>query len=376
MAFTYRNPERSTDPHRVLPSARSIIVGARSYLADAEPSAPTPTSARVARYAWADHYGELRDGLQVLAARLKDSGEKAVVLADDNSIVDREVAYRAGLGWFGKNANLLLSRCGQLLRARVHRHHAPSSPPPNRSPTAAGRAGVASTAAPRARSSPPASIDANRCLAWILQQPGLDPDRVPRGASATGSTAATTARTSARRRCRLGRRASAPARRRREAWVDVLDLLDADDETLLERHGRWYIAEPRPALVAAQRARRARQRRRRRDRTAVPAIARPLPHGARPDPRRDTRRGLWRRSPAPRRSSPLASAAREAPARHERLPTQDRRHPVAALGVVAAPAARLVRRPHQPVRRAPRSSTPRSRSASSAPASRCCCRTR
>ena len=27
-----------------------------------------------------------------------------------------------------------------------------------------------------------------------------------------------------------------------QAWVDVLDLLDADDETLLQRHGRWYIA--------------------------------------------------------------------------------------------------------------------------------------
>ena len=27
-----------------------------------------------------------------------------------------------------------------------------------------------------------------------------------------------------------------------QAWVDVLDLLDADDDTLLHRHGRWYIA--------------------------------------------------------------------------------------------------------------------------------------
>ena len=41
----------------------------------------------------------------------------------------------------------------------------------------------------------------------------------------------------------------------------------------------------------------------------------------------------------------------EAPARHQRLPTQDRRHPVAAVGVVAAAAARPVRGAHQPVRR-------------------------
>ncbi len=66
----------------------------------------------------------------------------------------------------------------------------------------------------------------------------------------------------------------------------------------------------------------------------------------------------------------------EAPARHERLPAEDRRHPVAAVGVVAAVAARVVRRAHQSRTTAPPSSTPRSRSASSAPASRCCCRTR
>ena len=31
MQFTYRNPERSTDPGRILPGARSLVVGAWSY---------------------------------------------------------------------------------------------------------------------------------------------------------------------------------------------------------------------------------------------------------------------------------------------------------------------------------------------------------
>ena len=38
MAFTYHNPDRSTDPDRAVPGARSVIVGARSYLADATPA--------------------------------------------------------------------------------------------------------------------------------------------------------------------------------------------------------------------------------------------------------------------------------------------------------------------------------------------------
>ena len=31
-----------------------------------------------------------------------------------------------------------------------------------------------------------------------------------------------------------------------QAWVDVLDLLDATDEELVERHGRWYLANRDP----------------------------------------------------------------------------------------------------------------------------------
>jgi epoxyqueuosine reductase len=40
----------------------------------------------------------------------------------------------------------------------------------------------------------------------------------------------------------LGRRHRVPLDAAASAWVDVLDLLDADDDSLLDRHGHWYIA--------------------------------------------------------------------------------------------------------------------------------------
>ena len=45
---------------------------------------------------------------------------------------------------------------------------------------------------------------------------------------------------------RLGRRHEQPLDPRSVAWVDVLDLLAADDRALLDRHGRWYIADRDP----------------------------------------------------------------------------------------------------------------------------------
>ncbi len=115
MGFTYRNPERSTDPRtggrrRPLDHRRR----ARPYRAVDEPERPVGAQARVARYAWVDHYTPLRLGLREIAHRLRRAGHRAVVFADDNSIVDREVAYRAGLGWFGKNANILLPGAGSF----------------------------------------------------------------------------------------------------------------------------------------------------------------------------------------------------------------------------------------------------------------------
>ena len=69
MQFTYRNPIRSTDPTSTMPTARSIIVGARSYATEM-PLKPDEVSARIARYVWADYYEQLRCGLAQIAAQL------------------------------------------------------------------------------------------------------------------------------------------------------------------------------------------------------------------------------------------------------------------------------------------------------------------
>ncbi|MDH4365171.1 MAG: hypothetical protein OEY70_13940, partial [Acidimicrobiia bacterium] len=49
MQFTYRNPERSTDPGQLLRGAASMVVGLLGYQR-AEPPAPAEPAGRVARY--------------------------------------------------------------------------------------------------------------------------------------------------------------------------------------------------------------------------------------------------------------------------------------------------------------------------------------
>ncbi|MBJ7308515.1 MAG: DUF1730 domain-containing protein, partial [Acidimicrobiia bacterium] len=113
MAFTYRDPPRSTDPARILDGARSLVVGALPYAAGSvgEPQFDGPAG-RVARYAVSDHYTALRSALEAVAQKLEAAGYRTRVVLDDNALVDRAAAQRAGLGWFGHNANLLVPGYG------------------------------------------------------------------------------------------------------------------------------------------------------------------------------------------------------------------------------------------------------------------------
>lgn len=248
MAFTYRNPDRSTDPAMAVRDARSIVVGARSYLL-AEPPRPEEPCGRVARYAWVDHYEQLRVALRAMAHELRARGWKAVAFADDNSVVDREVAWLAGIGWFGKNANLLLPRAGSWFVLGCVITDAPL--PTSAEPVADGCGGCRRCldACPTGAIVAPGVIDANRCLAWLVQRPGVFP-REHRAALADRLYGCDDCQDVCPPNLRY---AAAPAAStiggtgvEVEAWVPVLDLLDATDDALLERYGRWYIAQREP----------------------------------------------------------------------------------------------------------------------------------
>jgi epoxyqueuosine reductase len=187
----------------------------------------------------------LRVGLKAVALRLRAAGERAVVFADDNSVADREVAYRCGLAWFGKNANVLVPGAGSwfVLGSVVTTADYPESTPIG---DGCGSCTRCIEACPTGAIVAPGVIDANRCLAWVLQRPEAIPPEL-RAAVGDRIYGCDDCQDACPPTVRLGRRHSRRLEGDVQAWVDVLDLLDADDDTVLARYGRWYIAgrEPR-----------------------------------------------------------------------------------------------------------------------------------
>jgi epoxyqueuosine reductase len=268
MQFTYRNPDRSTDPTRILPGARSLVVGAWSYRQSetvlttepgngqsggARPGSPT---GRVARYARSDHYGSLRSALTAVADHLGERGWRATVVCDDNALVDRAAAHRAGIGWFGKNSLLLVPGAGSWFVLGSVVTDAPLHPSRPAAPaeTAAHAEGCGSCsrcmgACPTGALVSPGVLDARRCLAWLVQAPGSFPEeyRAALGDRIYGCD-------ECQQVCpinKLADRRDPPSAVESTdgSGVDLLDLLEASDRRLMEAHGRWYIAERDPRYL-------------------------------------------------------------------------------------------------------------------------------
>lgn len=254
MHFTYSDPERATDPSKELDTALCLVVAAMSYphssvrtqpfnslnkeleaaqkssldtgnswgiknnsngsavpstsvhstenqsappkSSNDSPAAPSPLG-RIAAHAWEDRYSTLRRALGSIASLLQEHGWHAVILADSNSLVDREAAWLAGLGWYGKNSLFFVEGLGSWVLLGSVLTDAPLRPVRQRWTTYTGKlqGSTRATELPKQRSKcggcdkcikacptsaiiAPGVIDARRCLAWRLQAPGSLPEEL------------------------------------------------------------------------------------------------------------------------------------------------------------------------------------------------------
>ncbi|MGI9644016.1 MAG: epoxyqueuosine reductase, partial [Ilumatobacteraceae bacterium] len=186
-------------------------------------------------------YAVLRSGLWEVARAIRRAGHKAVVFADDNSIVDRAVAHRAGLGWYGKNSNLLLPGAGSFFVLGSIVTTAVYEPAPGVAADACGTCTRCIDACPTDAIVDDGVIDGARCLSWVLQKPG--PIEAPlREAVADRIYGCDDCQDVCPISVRLGPRNTVSLPADSAAWVDVVGLLDADDTEIEQRFGRWYIA--------------------------------------------------------------------------------------------------------------------------------------
>ncbi len=108
MSYMERNADTRRDVSMILPGARSVIVVAKNYYSPHQH--PPDAVGKIARYAWGDDYhvvlppmlDQLCNAVKVL---VPDAETRRYT--DTGPVLEKEWAVRAGVGWMGKNGNIL-----------------------------------------------------------------------------------------------------------------------------------------------------------------------------------------------------------------------------------------------------------------------------
>lgn len=107
--------DKRTDPSKLVPGAKSVIVLLLNYL---PPIQQDENTYKIAKYAHGQDYhfvvkGMLRSFQQEINKMLISHAGRAFV--DSAPVLERSLAAKAGLGWIGKNANLISPKNGSFL---------------------------------------------------------------------------------------------------------------------------------------------------------------------------------------------------------------------------------------------------------------------
>ncbi|CAN5408554.1 tRNA epoxyqueuosine(34) reductase QueG [soil metagenome] len=178
MEWMARDPERRTDPQKVLPGARAIVVLATNYLpAETTPARP----GRIARYAVGDDYHDLiEDRLRDLDAVLAEAGGTQRCYVDTGPLLERDLASEAGIGWNGKSTVQIHPELGTwffLSEILTTLPLEPDAPHPDR----CGSCTRCLDACPTDAITAPRRLDARRCISYLtIEHKGAIPDEFRR----------------------------------------------------------------------------------------------------------------------------------------------------------------------------------------------------
>jgi len=102
------------DPAKLVPGARSVITLLMNYYPSAH---QIPEAPKIAKYAFGNDYHEvIREKLKLLLLQIKENiGEvNGRGFVDSAPVLERSWAQKSGLGWVGKNGNLINKQNGSF----------------------------------------------------------------------------------------------------------------------------------------------------------------------------------------------------------------------------------------------------------------------
>ena len=179
MAWLAIDPGKRADPTRLVPACRSVVVVALNYWPGRDDAATPPGRAKVALYARGrDYHKVIGRNLRELASWMEEAtGRPARAFTDTGPVLERAWAERAGIGWIGKNANLISRERGSWLLLGEILAAAEIAPDPGPHEDFCGTCTACLDACPTQAIVEPGVVDSHRCISyWTIEHRGPIPE--------------------------------------------------------------------------------------------------------------------------------------------------------------------------------------------------------
>ncbi len=173
MEYMKREPSRRAHPEASLSSARSVISLAVNYWHPDDPR-PEAASGKVAKYAYgADYHDVIGKMLKDLARFVSEeggAGTEVKTYVDTGPVLEKAFAREAGIGFFGKNTNIITREYGSwVLLASLLTNLELSYDEPH--PGACGTCRLCIDACPTGALLGDHRLDAGRCISYLTIEP-------------------------------------------------------------------------------------------------------------------------------------------------------------------------------------------------------------
>ncbi|HRK75062.1 MAG TPA: tRNA epoxyqueuosine(34) reductase QueG [Rhodothermales bacterium] len=176
MAWMEGHFDKRTDPRKLVVGAKSVISVIHTYYQPIE-RPNQPTAGKISRYAWGDDYHDvLKDKLRMLFHWLEDhvGTLHGRAFVDSAPVMDKVWAAKSGLGWIGKNTNLISRTSGSFFfigELIVDLDLPPDSPIPDY----CGSCTRCIDACPTDAIHPTGFVQAEKCISyWTIEHKGTE----------------------------------------------------------------------------------------------------------------------------------------------------------------------------------------------------------
>ena len=167
MQYMERYFDMRIDPAKLVPGAKSVITLLLNYFPSEQQAADTP---KIAKYAWGTDYHyvireKLNELLEFIRSNIGDVDGRGFV--DSAPVLERSWAVNSGLGWVGKNGNLLTRNTGSYFFIATLITDLELVPDPPFTTDHCGTCTRCMDACPTQAIVSPSEVDGSKCISYL-----------------------------------------------------------------------------------------------------------------------------------------------------------------------------------------------------------------